>query len=532
MSTVWDRCAELLGSSRLFAGVAGDDPGLLDAAVLAGAPVLPCRDQRTAAFAAAGASMVSGAPAVLCTHSGPDLLNALVGVSEAYSAGVPMVVVTATLGHAEVGRGAFQHFPVQDLGPGLFHWVHRAVDEADLYWALGRADRLARAASGPVHVVVDGATGATGAAVAPPPQPEEQIPPAVAPETAAHIADTLADAERPVLVLGGGARGGDPDDLTRIADGTGAVVLTTASGRGVFPESHPRFAGLLGLYLAPESRTALEAADEILVVGSRLEETARMGWTPGPAARITQVDTDPRMIGRAHPATAVVADAPALVRAVARAVPGASPDRHTWDGLQPHSTHADERSSVALTAPAFFRVLGTRLADSDVEVLAQENGLADLWGYYAPVFRLPRGVRPLVPGEQTALGFGLGAGLGAAMTGRKVLAVGGDGAFGMNVATLSTAIENRATIAFVELIDGGFGWPSTTRACRDRLVDFRVPSGAAALAAATGTPVLHVTIAEELPDAIENILGETGPALLCVHLDARRTFPPPSTWPS
>lgn len=526
MSTVFERAVELLGSTRLVIGVAGDEPGLLDAAAAAGGPCAGCRDQRTAAFAAAGASLTSGAPSVLCTHEGPDLLNALVGISEAHSARIPLLVVTQTTGSPEAGRGAFQGFPVHTFGPGLFRWTHRARDEADLYWALRHGETIARTAGGPVHVMVDAAIGAATAGSSLPAAPIPAAPARASEAAITAAARRLLNARRPVLILGGGARGTDPAAVTAVAEATGAVVLVTAAGRGTFPEDHPHFGGLAGLYLAPEAGAALAAADELLVIGSALEETARMEWSPHPDVRITQVDADPTVIGRALAATAVHGDAPAFVAALAAALAGRAPSApQSWSGL---AALPDDGS---LTAPAVFRALSAALPGSGIEVLAQENGMADLWGYYAPALRLPTGIRTLVPGEQTALGFGLGAGLGAALTGSRVLAIGGDGAFGMNVPTLSTALENRATIAFVELIDGGFGWPSSTRATGDPLVNFQVPSGAAALAAATGTPSLHVTNAEELPEAFETILAERGPALLSVHLAQRRPFPPPSASP-
>ncbi|QBJ98000.1 thiamine pyrophosphate-binding protein [Rhodococcus sp. ABRD24] len=525
MITVWSRAVEALEAiaPRCFFGVPGDTPGLLDSALAAGATAVGFRDQRAAAFAAAGAARSMDTPSVLCTHSGPDLLNALVGISEAYSARIPLLVVTAVGTGHEIGRGAFQYFPVETLSAGLFRWTHRVLSETDLYWALQRGATAAVALGGPVHVIVPAELGEAGAAVEPPAAVPAPAPSAPTPESVRAAADLLRRAARPVLLLGGGCRSVDPVHAVAIAESVDAIALVTASGRGTFPESHHRFAGLVGLYLTPEATSALESADAILVIGSQLEETARMGWHPSPNCRIIQVDTDPTIPGRVLPAESIICDAGVFLAAVRVAVdqPASTPARW-WSGLTPCTHHNDGR----IDAPTFWAVMRGVLPGSEIEVLAQENGLADLWGYHASTFTLPDGMASLTPGEQTALGFGIGSGLGAALCGRRVVAIGGDGAFGMNLSLLLTAVERDAAITFVVLRDGGFGWPSLSRPVGNQLVDFSVTAGVDALASAADIPSLAVATPEELEAGLRKLLPIRGPSLLTVSIEGRLAFPP------
>src|SRR6185312_12142609 len=91
----------------------------------------------------------------------------------------------------------------------------------------------------------------------------------------ARAAALLAQARRPVVVLGGGARAaGAQAAAARLAD----AFPTTASGRGTFDEAHPLACGNVGLYATPPLDVLLDDADVVLVLGSQLEETMRMRW--------------------------------------------------------------------------------------------------------------------------------------------------------------------------------------------------------------------------------------------------------------
>ncbi len=248
-----------------------------------------------------------------------------------------------------------------------------------------------------------------------------------------------------------------------------------------------------------------------------------MGWHPSPDCRITQVDTDPTIPGRSLPADPIICDAGEFLTAVRAAVDQpTSPSPQWWSDPTPRTHHKDG----LITAPAFWTVMREALPGAGIDVLAQENGLADLWGYHAATFTLPGGMTSLTPGEQTALGFGIGSGLGAALSGRRVVAVGGDGAFGMNLSLLLTAVERNAAITFVVLHDGGFGWPSLSRPADNPLVNFGVDAGADALAQAAGIPHFTVATLEELEAGLRTLLTVRGPSLLTVAIDGRLAFPP------
>ncbi|MCM6773967.1 thiamine pyrophosphate-binding protein [Nocardia sp. CDC159] len=525
---IWAEMVDILErrGPRLYIGVPGDEPDIIDAARAAGATWSAQQDQRTAGYAAVGWSRITGRAAVLATASGPNLLNALIGIAEAYTTRTPLLVVTTVVRDAVVGRGGFQEFPVAGLSGGLFTWTHRIADRAELSWAVARALHLAEhGRGGPVHLLVDPEL-VDAEAVEMPRNIEagQPIPPGQTAEALGPVLAALSAARRPVLLFGGGTRRADVVEFgVPLADSLNALCLVTASGRGVFPEDHRRFGGVAGLYLPPQTRAALHDADVVVVLGSQLEETALMGWEHPDRSCLVHVDTDPAVFNRAVAARfSVLCEAGFFVRVAHRELP--APTAHAAAWWTPWQRVTGETAGGIETV-RFWSALREALPGNGIEVIAQENGLADLWGYYAPCFTLPAGIAPLVPGEQTPLGFGLGAALGAALGGRRALAVGGDGAFLTNLPTLVAAGRARADICYICLDNGGFGWPSLARDDTG-MVDFDVADGISALAGTAGFGVEMVSKAESLAETLAGALAASGPRLVVVRLCDRPSFPP------
>ncbi|WP_194835060.1 thiamine pyrophosphate-dependent enzyme [Nocardia sp. XZ_19_369] len=527
MQGIWGDIVRMLERTgpRLYAGVPGDDPDIIDAARAAGARYAALQDQRSAAFAAVGWSRLNGRAAVLATAAGPNLLNALIGISEAYTSRTPLLVLSTTTRDTVVGRGGFQEFPAAALSEGLFVWTHRVASAADLAWAVSRARYLAEhGRRGPVHLMIS--PELTEARVSEEPvetSARQPMPPGQSAETLAPVFEALRAAERPVLVFGGGTRQEEvAEHGLPLAAALNALCLVTASGRGVFPEDHPRFGGLAGLYLPEESRAALAEADAVVVLGSQLEETALMGWAAPERAHLAHVDTDPAVLDRAVPARyPVVCDSGVFLRLAADFAGPPTEAAPWWRPWQPMRSDA----GAGLGTVLFWTTLREALQDQRVDVLTQENGLADLWGYYAPCFTLPPGVRPLVPSEQTPLGFGLGAALGAAADGRRVVAVGGDGAFLTNLPSLLAAARTEADICYICLDNGGFGWPSLSRT-DTAIVDFAAAGAITALAEAAGCRTAVVSEPHLLAKTLGDALAGSGPRLVVVRLADRPSFPP------
>lgn len=464
----WQFVAASLAASGVQAlfGLPGDGGDLFEALIqYPTVRPLAARDQRTAVFMAWGYSLMTGQPAVCAVSGGPGLTNALTALLEASSGATPLVILVASSSLTWRQRGGFQALDhLEAVGP-YTKWRFQVTQPEQLPWALRRAFFMATAgAPGPVVLEIPDGIGtpdSTPISDLLTPAPRSQADPVLV-EQALQL---LLKAERPAFLVGGGAlRSGARSELLELADRFNVALVTTASGRGLIPESSPMLLGLAGLYLLSEARVTLAEADLVVVWGSRLEETATLTWSsPATGARLIQVDSAPDSLGNAYPESlCLLGDCRLVARQFldgtahlteTRNGPWAVQVKATRDQLEREA--AGYRASVlpAAVPQAVAQVFGPEL------VLAQENGLLDIWSFHFPVLQLPPDGRVITPAEQTAMGCGAAAALGAAAaTKGPVACIAGDGAMQFVLADLATAVAERLGVTYVVLDNGGYGW--------------------------------------------------------------------------
>ncbi|MFE2341163.1 thiamine pyrophosphate-binding protein [Streptomyces sp. NPDC059431] len=538
------------GCDAVF-GLPSDEPGLMDAAgSLADLRVVPVRDQRVAACAAIGHAAVSGRPAVLAVNSGPSFANALTGLLEASSLGAPVLVVTTRVPVGGIGRGGFQYTDQAAMAGPLVKWSFLVEREGQLVWALRRAVHLA-VNGGPGVVLVEIAdevlraapaeTAETVTAVAAPARRGpvvHRIRAGADPQEVRRAAALLAAARLPVVVAGGGCKpSGAGPAVRRLAELLGAPVFTTAAGRGTVDEEHPLACGLVGLYTTPPADALLADADVVLAVGSRLEETARMGWDSLNTAALVHIDIDPAVfLTSVEPEAALLGDARVVVEqlsAVLEEAPAAGTERGRARVARVRAVRQELHARYSapaqgygntdgLTVPAALRAV--QEVFSRDATLVQENGLHDMWGYHFPVLSVSDRAHVVTPGEQTMVGFGLPAAVGAALAApdRDTVLVCGDGALEMSLAALPTAVEQGLGITVLVLDNGGYGWPRFVRAgegAPDGLTRFTAPGHVRAAVEAAGGWTARCTTGAELAEALKEArdVGRAGrPAVIIV----------------
>ncbi|MEU5090316.1 thiamine pyrophosphate-binding protein [Streptomyces sp. NPDC021356] len=501
-------------------GLPSDEPGLMDAARTApGLRVLGVRDQRVGACAAIGHAAVSGRPAVLAVNSGPSFANALTGLLEASSLGAPVIVVTTRVPALRIGRGGFQHTDQAAMARPLTKWDFLVEDPRQLTWALRRAVHLA-VNGGPGVVLVEIADEVLRAPAPKrrPAPPVRRLRFAADAEEVRRAARLLTGARLPVVVAGGGCKPADAGPaVRRLAELLAAPLFTTAAGRGLVDEEHPLACGLVGLYTTPPADGLLADADVVLAIGSRLEETARMGWAGLEDKALVHVDVDPAVFHTAlEPEVALLGDAAVVAGQLADAVLDEVPAT-TADGAARRAEVAAVRAAMRarhtpadspeLTVTAALRLLQESVTRE--ATLVQENGLHDMWGYHHPVVSVGDGARVITPGEQTMVGFGLPAAVGAALAdpARRTVLVCGDGAFEMGLAALPTAAELNLGLTVLVLDNRGYGWPRFVRAeerAPDTLTRFSAPAHTDAAVRALGGHTARCTTAAELAAALED----------------------------
>jgi len=312
------------------------------------------RHEQSAVFMADGYARSTGQPGVACLITGPGIANGATAIAEAYSDSVPILVLTTQIERELAGQGkrrSHELFDQQSLLRGLTPNVARANSGQDAVAAIDAAFE-AFSASRPVPAIVeipiDVLAGCEVVAIREPSPTEPTLPPSLHLERARGW---LERAERPLIIVGGGAQGAAAE-VVKLAEVLGAAVVSSSSGKGVVPDRHPLFL-TAGLDLAAV-RTAVREADVLLVIGCEIGhmDTYVADATPWPTPRRTiQIDIDPTQIGRnAHANLGLVGDAAATSAWLVERLHRTSP-RRTADAATKAAVDHDARSVAGGLAP-------------------------------------------------------------------------------------------------------------------------------------------------------------------------------------
>ncbi len=475
------------------------------------------RNEMGAALMADGYARASGEVGVCLVTSGPGVTNALTGIGVAYGDSIPVLLLSSQVPSPGVGREAGYFHEMDSLAATapLTKWNARADKAADVPAVMAEAFRRLRSGRPrPVHVEVsvDVLAQPCAGAVA---RVRGDTPPVPDAHAVSRAARLLAEAERPLILAGGGAVGASRE-LLALARALGAPVLTTAMGKGVAPSTDRLAAGLTWRGITPDLldmdrlfSPLLGRSDVLLAVGCRFTQLATGNWAMPMPRRLIHVDIDPEVINRRYQAeVAIVADAKDGLRAILGALKaGPRPQRSpAWAKAA--------RLSRPSTGP-FILTLWQGLR-ADAIIVADVVRIAyPLLAEY-PASR-PRSVMSSV--GFFAMGHGLPGAIGAklAFPERQVVALAGDGGFLMTGQELATAVQENVPVVCLVVNDGCLTAIGTLQDQRYRgrrfAVDLKNPDFAA-YARAFGALGFTVRRPQELRPALDRALRARRPALL------------------
>jgi len=509
--------------------------------------------EQSCAMAAEGYARVTGKPAVLNVTTGPGGINALNGVFGAFTDSIPMLVLSGQVKRetcldfvpvAGLRQLGDQEGPVIQMARPVTVFAEVARTPGDLTILLPAALQAATAGRpGPAWVDIPLDIQSARVDLALPTDAPDAAAAEPAPALAAEcdaILSRLSSAHRPLILAGTGVRlAGAATDLLRLAEATG-IPIATAWTHDLIASDHPLFAGRPGTIGTRPGNFCLQAADCVLVIGSRLNiRQISYNWARfAPSAFIAQVDIDPAELHKpfVRPTLGVVADAGAFLRTLAsRPALASLPDYGDWARwchamqarypvLQPHQTLGQTLNPYAAVDRVF-----TQLRADDIIVCG--NASACILPFQ--VGRLCAGQRLFSNSGSASMGYDLPAAIGAAVGGggRRVICFAGDGSLQMNVQELQTLKTIGAPVLVIVLANGGYlsirqthenFFGSVVGATPASGVDF---PDYCALAAAYGLPALRVRDADDLP-ALADLLAADGPALIQLDLDPDQPFEP------
>ncbi len=484
------------------------------------------RHEGAAAFAAAAYGKLTGGLAACFGIAGPGSTNLLTGLYDAKVDRAPVLALSGQVPSSALGRGAFQDLDLNAAFADVASYsqtVHAGSNYAEL---MSLACKTALVESNVAHLILpdevqvvpsEAAPGAPDGRLA----RREISPPN---EVLGAAIDRVSQAERPLIVVGAGARH-DMAPILELAEMLGSPVATTFKAKGQIGDNHPLGCGVLGRSGTPIASWFMNEADLIVVFGASFSNhTGISSYKP-----IIQIDFDPMALGRFHPVEIPVlghvgTTAKIFTQLLSETSPQCQDHRpqiaERWAiwRTEKASRAADDKSN-GVSAAAVFAALG-RAVDPDAVISVDVGNNTYSFGRYFEVERQS----VLMSGYLGSIGFGFPGAMGAwAAVGneRQIISISGDGGFGQYAMDFSTAVKYDMNITHVLLNNDELGKISKEQraASLDVWQTSLVNPDFAAFAELCGGKGIRVTEAAELAAALATGLANEGPTLIDIVSD-------------
>ena len=452
----------------------GSNADLVEAAGRAGLPFTMAHTEPASAFMAAAQAEILGKPGACIATLGPGAASLMNGVAQAYLDRVPLIAITdwAVTGH--------QALPQNAMFAPIVKFTAR-LERGNVAQTLARA--LGAATDGPVHLDVSTEVASADAegspAMRPPPLPE---PPSA-----------VVEARRPVLLLGLAARSRGIADLCRRFR---IPALVTYKAKGVVPDRHPWFGGILTN--GALERGILMRADAFVAVGLDEVELLPRPWNyPQPILRVAAAHLEQAL----RPSD--------------------------WDEKEVGELAEAQRRSMRVEC-AGDGIPPYRVVEIAAETYAGARIAVDAGAHMFPVMALwpaeePRGV--LISNGLSTMGFGLPAAIGAALLDRAkpVVAFTGDGGILMCLGELSTAARERLPLRVIVFDDGELSLIKVKQMQRGYRTDGVTvgPIDWVSLGVGLGVTARRAANEEELRAVVRETAGAPGPVLIGARVNAK-----------
>ncbi|MDR6659964.1 oxalyl-CoA decarboxylase [Tardiphaga sp. 866_E4_N2_1] len=434
-----------------------------------GIRVLSFRHEQAAGYAASIAGYLTKKPGVCLTVSAPGFLNGLTALAHATTNCFPMILISGSSEReiVDLQQGDYEEMDQLAIAKPLCKAAFRVLHAADIGIGLARAIRAA-VSGRPGGVYLDlpaklfgqvmNADAGKKSLVKVIDAAPAQIP---APDSIKRALDVLKSAKKPLIILGKGAAYAQADDAVKaLVETSGIPFLPMSMAKGLLPDTHPQCAG------AARS-TVLKDSDVVMLIGARLNWLLSHGkgkaWGSAPK-KFIQIDIEPKeMDSNVEIVAPVVGDIGSCVTALLDGM-GKSWQKASSDWTSTVTTKRDE--NVAKMAPKLMNnnspmdyhgalgVLRTIIAERPDAMLVNEGantldlarGIVDM---YQPRKRIDVGTWGI-------MGIGMGYCIAAAVeTGKPVLAIEGDSAFGFSGMEVETICRYNLPVCIVVFNNDG-----------------------------------------------------------------------------
>ncbi|MCU1653990.1 MAG: glyoxylate carboligase, partial [Pseudonocardia sp.] len=359
---------------------------------------LTVRHEEGGTHAADGWARATGKVGVTLGTSGPAGTNMITGLYTALADSIPIICITGQAPRSKLHQEAFQAVDIVEIAKPVTKWAVQLKEPGQAPWVFREAFRIARSGR-PGPVLIDLPLDVQRGMCFYDPAIDAALPIALAEprsEPVRAAIDMLLEAQRPLILAGGGVIGGEAwEELRDLAEYLQVPVQTTLMGKGAFPEDHPLFAGMAGIQTHTRwGNAAFLESDLVLAVGARFGdrhtgdlETYRRG------RKFIHVDIEPTQLGRVfEPDLGIVGHAKPTLAALdaharhrtPRRDPGPWPERVAE--LRGTLLRRDDFDDVPIKPPRVYRELNEVFGPDTTFVTA--IGLYQIWsGQFQQTFR-------------------------------------------------------------------------------------------------------------------------------------------------
>jgi len=503
----------------------------------AGMRVISFRHEQNAGNAAAIAGFLTKKPGVCLTVSAPGFLNGLTALAHATTNCWPMILISGSSEREVVDlmQGDYEEMDQLAIAKPLCKAAYRILHAEDIGIGLARAIRSAVSGRpGGVYLDIPGALlgqvmdqveGEKSLVKVIDPAPAQ----APAPHAVARALDVIKGANKPLIILGKGAAYAQADDLVRqFVETSGIPYLPMSMAKGLLPDTHAQSAG-------PARSLVLKEADVVIMVGARLNWLLSHGkgkqWGPPHSTKFVQIDIEPKeMDSNVEIAAPLVGDIGSVLSALLAGM-GDNWVKASSDWI--NVVKAKKEANIARMAPKlqnnnspmdYNGALGAlkRIVAERPDAMLVNEG-ANTLDFARSIIDMHQPRKRLDVGTWGVMGVGMGSAIAAAVeTGKPVLCIEGDSAFGFSGMEVETICRYNLPVCIVvfnnngiyrgtDVNESGGTDVATTVFVKNARYDMMMQ--------AFGGVGVHVTNPDELSRAVNDAMDSGKPTLINAAID-------------
>lgn len=519
------RCLENEGVEYIF-GVPGEENlQVLQALKDSTIQFVTTRHEQGAAFMADVYGRLTGKAGVCLSTLGPGATNLITGVADANLDRAPLVAITGQVGTDRMHIESHQYLDLVAMFAPVTQWNTQIVRPSNTAEIVRKAFKLAQTGNpGAVHIDLP-ENIADMEAEGKPLKCDRNGKTFAAFDTIQTAADAIAQAERPLILIGNGAiRARASEAIMKMVEKLQIPVTNTFMGKGVIPYQHPLALWTVGLQQRDFISCAIDKSDLVIAVGYDLVEYPPKKWNPDGQIQIIHVGLTPAEIDSSYiPLVEVIGDISdslhEILQRVERKAQSSYPFKAVRDEMR--ADYEQYRDDLAFPIKPQKLLYDLRQVMGPEDIVLSDVGAHKMW--IARNYHCESPNTCLISNGFASMGIAIPGAIAAKLVhpNRKIVAVTGDGGFMMNCQELETALRLGTPFVTIIFNDGGYGlieWKQRNYYGESAFIKFNNPDFVA-MAKSFGLKGYRVTSTEDFIPTLKDALAADVPAVIDCPID-------------